>query len=147
MSRPIDADCINFYKATVARGMHSFENVEIVEKFQIDRMPTIGPESLRPRWIPVTERMPETYENVLAYCKYPMKMFLRIANTRTQRAAMCAVRSTLRQERMRKIQTLFGIMRHSGTTTRKGTVMKFLLVGMNASTTGMIMEALKSIAQ
>lgn len=22
------------------------------------------------RWIPVTERMPETYENVLAYCKY-----------------------------------------------------------------------------
>ena len=49
MSRPIDADCINFYKATVARGMHSFENVEIVEKFQIDRMPTIDPESLRPR--------------------------------------------------------------------------------------------------
>lgn len=49
MSRLIDADRINFYKATVARGMHSFENVEIVEKFQIDRMPTIDPESLRPR--------------------------------------------------------------------------------------------------
>lgn len=50
--RLIDADRINFYKATVARGMHSFENVEIVEKFQIDRMPTIDPESLRPhgRW-------------------------------------------------------------------------------------------------
>lgn len=47
--RLIDADRINFYKATVARGMHSFENVEIVEKFQIDRMPTIDPESLRPR--------------------------------------------------------------------------------------------------
>ena len=49
MSRLIDADCINFYKATVARGTHSFDNVEIVEKFQIDRMPTIDPESLRPR--------------------------------------------------------------------------------------------------
>lgn len=59
MSRLIDADCINFYKATVARGTHSFDNVEIVEKFQIDRMPTIDPESLRPRWIPVTERLPE----------------------------------------------------------------------------------------
>ena len=47
--RLIDADCINFYKATVARGTHSFDNVEIVEKFQIDRMPTIDPESLRPR--------------------------------------------------------------------------------------------------
>lgn len=47
--RLIDADRINFYKATVARGMHSFENVEIVEKFQIDRMPTIDPEILRPR--------------------------------------------------------------------------------------------------
>lgn len=47
--RLIDADRINFYKATVARGMHSFDNVEIVEKFQIDRMPTIAPESLRPR--------------------------------------------------------------------------------------------------
>lgn len=47
--RLIDADRINFYKATVARGMHSFDNVEIVEKFQIDRMPTIDPESLRPR--------------------------------------------------------------------------------------------------
>lgn len=47
--RLIDADRINFYKATVARGMHSFENVEVVEKFQIDRMPTIDPESLRPR--------------------------------------------------------------------------------------------------
>lgn len=49
MMRLIDADRINFYKATVARGMHSFDNVEIVEKFQIDRMPTIDPESLRPR--------------------------------------------------------------------------------------------------
>ena len=47
--RLIDADRINFYKATVARGMHSFDNVEIVEKFQIDRMLTIDPESLRPR--------------------------------------------------------------------------------------------------
>ena len=47
--RLIDADRINFYKATVARGMHSLGNVEIVEKFQIDRMPTIDPESLRPR--------------------------------------------------------------------------------------------------
>lgn len=51
--RLIDADRINFYKATVARGMHSFDNVEIVEKFQIDRMPTIDPESLRThgRWV------------------------------------------------------------------------------------------------
>ena len=48
MSRLIDADRINFYKATVARGMHSFDNVEIVEKIQINRMPTIDPESLRP---------------------------------------------------------------------------------------------------
>lgn len=60
--RLIDADRINFYKATVARGMRSFENVEIVEKFQIDRMPTIDPESLRPRWIPVSDRLPETGE-------------------------------------------------------------------------------------
>lgn len=59
--RLIDADRINFYKATVARGMHSFENVEIVEKFQIDRMPTIDPESLRPRgtW----EGMADGYAN------------------------------------------------------------------------------------
>lgn len=51
--RLIDADRINFYKATVARGMHSFDNVEIVEKFQVDRMPTIDPESPRPRgtWV------------------------------------------------------------------------------------------------
>lgn len=68
--RLIDADRINFYKATVARGMHSFENVEIVEKFQIDRMLTIDPEILRPRWIPVTERLPDTEDPVLAYCKY-----------------------------------------------------------------------------
>lgn len=47
--RLIDADKINFYKATVARGMRSFDNVEIVGKFQIDRMLTIDPESLRPR--------------------------------------------------------------------------------------------------
>lgn len=47
--RLIDGDRINFYKATVARRMRSFDNVEIVEKFQIDRMPTIDPESLRPR--------------------------------------------------------------------------------------------------
>lgn len=55
--RLIDADIINFYKATVARGMHSFDNVEIVEKFQIDRIPTIDPESLRrhAKWIFVRE--------------------------------------------------------------------------------------------
>ena len=67
MSRLIDADCINFYKATVARGTHSFDNVEIVEKFQIDRMPTIDPESLRPRWIPVTERLPVEAKKVLCF--------------------------------------------------------------------------------
>lgn len=49
--RLIDADKINYYKATVARGMHSFDGIEIVEKFQIDRMPTVDPESLRPRGI------------------------------------------------------------------------------------------------
>ena len=47
--RLIDADKINYYKATVARGMRSFDGTEIVEKFQIDRMPTIDPDSLRPR--------------------------------------------------------------------------------------------------
>ena len=47
--RMIDADKINYYKATVARWMHSFDGIEIAEKFQIDRMPTIDPESLRPR--------------------------------------------------------------------------------------------------
>ena len=65
--RLIDADCINFYKATVARGTHSFDNVEIVEKFQIDRMPTIDPEILRPRWIPVTERLPVEAKKVLCF--------------------------------------------------------------------------------
>lgn len=65
--RLIDGDRINFYKATVARGMHSFDNVEIVEKFQIDRMPTIDPESLRPRWIPVTERLPVEAKKVLCF--------------------------------------------------------------------------------
>ena len=65
--RLIDADRINFYKATVARGTHSFDNVEIVEKFQIDRMPTIDPESLRPRWIPVTERLPVEAKKVLCF--------------------------------------------------------------------------------
>ena len=33
--RLIDADRINFYKATVARGTHSFDNVEIVEKSRL----------------------------------------------------------------------------------------------------------------
>ena len=47
--RLIDADKINYYKATVTRGMRSFYDTEIAEKFQIDRMPTIDPESLRPR--------------------------------------------------------------------------------------------------
>ena len=36
----------------------------------IQAMPTIDPESLRPRWIPVTERLPDTEDPVLAYCKY-----------------------------------------------------------------------------
>ena len=38
----------------------------------VDDMPTADPESLRPRWIPVTERLPETWEPVLAYCKFGM---------------------------------------------------------------------------
>ena len=49
MSRLIDADKINYYKATVASGKNSFYGIDIVEKFQINRMPTIDPESLRPR--------------------------------------------------------------------------------------------------
>ena len=61
MSRLIDADRINFYKATVARGMHSFDNVEIVEKFQIDRMPTIDPEIL-----PIVRQLREELERVTA---------------------------------------------------------------------------------
>lgn len=59
--RLIDADRINFYKATVARGMHSFDNVEIVEKFQIDRMPTIDPETL-----PIVRQLREELERVTA---------------------------------------------------------------------------------
>ena len=45
----IDAEKINYYKATVARGMRSFDGIEILEKFQIDSTPTIDPDSLRPR--------------------------------------------------------------------------------------------------
>ena len=70
--RLIDADRINFYKATVARGMHSFENVEIVEKFQINRMPTIDPESLRPHgeWVLIPPTVPfETYKCSLCGAK------------------------------------------------------------------------------
>lgn len=39
-------------------------------KRYISRTPTIDPESLRPSWIPVEERMPEAETNVLAFCKY-----------------------------------------------------------------------------
>lgn len=46
--RLIDADRINFYKANLSRGILRFDDVEIAEKEQIDRMPTIDPESLRP---------------------------------------------------------------------------------------------------
>lgn len=51
--RLIDADRINFYKVNLRRGVLGFDDVEIVEKEQIDRMPTIDPESLRPHaaWI------------------------------------------------------------------------------------------------
>ena len=59
--RLIDADRINFYKATVARGAHSFDNVEIVERFQINRMPTIDPESL-----PIVRQLREELERVTA---------------------------------------------------------------------------------
>lgn len=69
--RLIDSDRINFYKATVARGMHSFDNVEIVEKFQIDRMPTIDPESLRPhgRWINIHDG-----NFICSCCKNPVNI-------------------------------------------------------------------------
>ena len=33
----------------------------------IQAMPTIDPESLRPRWIPVEERLPDTDKDVLVY--------------------------------------------------------------------------------
>lgn len=68
--RLIDADRINFYKATVARGTHSFDNVEIVEKSQIDRMPTIDPESLRPRarWLGEIVRVNGTMSQECSNC-------------------------------------------------------------------------------
>ena len=46
--RLIDADRINFYKANLRRGVLEFDDVEIAEKEQIARVPTVDPESLRP---------------------------------------------------------------------------------------------------
>lgn len=34
----------------------------VIPECRVRRMPTIDPESLRPRWIPVSDRLPETGE-------------------------------------------------------------------------------------
>lgn len=51
--RLIDADKINFYKAGIRRGVLGFDDVKIAEKEQIDRMPSVDLESLRPHgmWV------------------------------------------------------------------------------------------------
>lgn len=38
-------------------------------KYETHVAPTISPESLRPQWIPVTERLPEEKQRVLVRCK------------------------------------------------------------------------------
>lgn len=52
--RPIDADGL----PKEAERDKDFRLV--IPECRVSRQPTIDPESLRPRWIPVTERLPET---------------------------------------------------------------------------------------
>ena len=39
----------------------------VIPASKVRAAPTIDPEILRPRWIPVTERLPDTEDPVLAY--------------------------------------------------------------------------------
>ena len=90
--RLIDADRINFYKATVARGMHSFENVEIVEKIQVDRMPTIDTESLRPngKWIDRwTVKNPQVEEIPSVECSNCGMLFCDLINNHREMFRFC----------------------------------------------------------
>lgn len=72
--RLIDADKFEAYSAngTDLEGEEFLAYLSGMQRVleDIDDAPTIDPESLRSRWISVTERMPETWEPVLAYCKY-----------------------------------------------------------------------------
>ena len=68
--RLIDADLIKYHRTTECGGHGVFLDVDMVHKEEIDAIPTIDPESQRPRWIPVEERLPDTEDPVLAYCKY-----------------------------------------------------------------------------
>lgn len=67
--RLIDADLIKYHRTTECGGHGVFLDVDMVYKEEIDAISTIDPESLRPQWIPVTQRLPDAEEEVLAFCK------------------------------------------------------------------------------
>ena len=63
--RLIDGDSIKWHRTTECGGHGIFFSVDQAYKKEIDAIPTIDPESLRPRWVPVTERLPPRKEPVL----------------------------------------------------------------------------------
>lgn len=67
--RLIDADALRdeFMSIPPDRGL--MYTLAIAK--MIDDAPTIDPENMRSQWIPVTERLPEKYEDVLITYKIP----------------------------------------------------------------------------
>lgn len=69
--RLIDADKFEAYSAngTDLEGEEFLAYLSGMQRVleDIDAAPTIDPEILRPRWIPVTERLPDTDKDVLVY--------------------------------------------------------------------------------
>ena len=70
--RLIDADSIKYHRTTECGGHGVFLNVDMVYKEEIDAIPTIDPESLRPHgeWVLIPPTVPfETYKCSLCGAK------------------------------------------------------------------------------
>lgn len=80
--RPIDADRLRAsFKSEIGEHFCEFGDWCTVFKDAmkiIDKAPTINPEVLRPQWIPVAERLPEKYEDVLITYRIPNEKAARI---------------------------------------------------------------------
>ena len=80
--RLIDADRLREFFETES-GDQSYKFIDLSTAFKfalrtIDKAPTIDPDVLRPQWIPVAERLPEKYEDVLITYRIPNEKAARI---------------------------------------------------------------------